>query len=131
MKLLAFIILASISLPACEKNKDSDTIVLDGAYSGTFSRTGMATSNVLLHFSNSSFDGTSDTGKYPAICHGSFETDEHNISFADACTWTADFDWTLILNGNYSIDLTSDDLIRIRRSNGSVTDEYLLRKVTR
>ncbi|MEJ2004157.1 MAG: hypothetical protein P8X57_04150, partial [Cyclobacteriaceae bacterium] len=42
---------------------------------------------------------------YPAICNGTFERDDKRISFENNCAFTADFDWSFILNGTYEIDL--------------------------
>jgi hypothetical protein len=133
MKSLAFIFIASLVFIACKKNDSDDTAgrQLDASYFGTFTRTGMETAFVNLTFANNTFNGTSDHTKYPAICHGSFDLDEHNIYFVDSCSWTADFDWTLILNGVYNISFPSDQEVRIWRTIGNVTDEYLLRKLAR
>jgi hypothetical protein len=131
MRLFVSIMAFSLLFAACQKDNDKDAADLGGLYSGTFNRTGMDTSTVSLDFSGHRFDGTSDQEKYPAICHGSFEADENMIVFTDSCTWTADFDWSLILNGTYNLSFQNDNTIRIWRTNGIVTDEYLLRKVVR
>lgn len=123
----------TLMLVACDKNDSPDpgTGELSGTFMGTFSRTGMDTSGVTLEFNENSFQGQTIQPRYPAICRGSFVLHESTITFTDSCVWTADFDWTLILNGNYNISFTADETIRIWRTNGTVTDEYLLRKLTR
>jgi hypothetical protein len=132
MKALALIIIASLLLAACEKNKDQENAVqLNGSYFGTFSRTGMDTANVMFQFQENTFQGSSNKIKYPALCHGSFDLDQRSIYVVDSCSWTADFDWTLILNGSYNISFANDLEVRIWRTNGNVTDEYLLRKIVR
>lgn len=131
MRVFVSIVALSLLFIACQKDNDNDSIDIGGLYSGTFNRTGMDSSTVKLDFSGNRFEGTSDQPKYPAICHGSFEANSNTIVFTDSCTWTADFDWSLILNGTYNLSLQGDSTIRIWRTNGTVTDEYMLRRVVR
>lgn len=132
-KIYAVLLFATL-LVACAKEKSHEEgeapIGFDGRYVGVFSRTGIDTVSVTLNFQGDNFDGQSDREKYPAICHGSFTKDISSIVFSDSCAWTADFDWTLILNGSYSLAST-DSTLRIWRTSGAVTDEYLLSRLTR
>jgi hypothetical protein len=122
-------------LGACEKdsnNNDNGINELMGRYSGTFTRTGMDTANVDFFFKdNNTFEGSSDTDKYPAICSGSFEINSSSIFVNDTCTWTANFDWTLIFDGTYSISFGENNAVRIWRNNGAVMDEYRLVRYSR
>jgi hypothetical protein len=122
-------IITSAALISCDKS-DESPISLNGRYMGSFSRTGMDTSEVTLLFVNNTYSGQSNRTNYPAICRGSFDVDDNTIQFADSCSWTANFDWSLILSGQYSISY-NDGAVRIWKTNGTVTDEYLLRPVTR
>ena len=97
---------------------------------GLFTRTGMDTSRVSIFFDQNRFEGQSTQVNYPAICRGTFELDENTVTFVDSCAWTANFDWSLILSGTYNINF-SDGTVRIWKTNGAVTDEYLLRQPTR
>jgi hypothetical protein len=116
---------------ACSKNDDDKNMTVpEGMYIGTFHRTGMDTAIVTLTFEGNRFSGQSDHSKYPAICHGSYEVYDKNIQFTDSCTWTANFNWTLILNGTYSFTHSSNEL-RFSRTNGNITDDYVLRKTPR
>lgn len=128
MRLLVPILALTLIIAACQKDNDAVIANFDGMYSGTFHRTGMDTTEVTLSFSQTIFEGESSREKYPAICRGSFEIEDNIISFADSCTWTADFDWSLILNGTYNFSFRSDNTLRLWRTNGTVTDEYILRK---
>jgi hypothetical protein len=130
--LLAITFLSTLWL-SCQKNNDDDSSdKLAGSYSGTFNRTGFGdSSKVRISLGDNQFTGQSDTEKYPAICRGSYEFNDQTISFVDSCAWTADFDWTLILNGTYNISFVDDNSIRIWRTNGAVTDEYLLSRMFR
>ncbi|HEX2628716.1 MAG TPA: hypothetical protein VHM26_06890, partial [Chitinophagaceae bacterium] len=97
---------------------------------GTFTRTGMDTASVNILFDGTNFSGSSDRVNYPAICHGSFDLNDNLIRFNDSCAWTANFDWSLILSGQYNISY-NDRGVRIWKTNGTVTDEYLLNRVVR
>ncbi len=129
MRYFLFAIIMALGLVACEKSA-SDDQVLSGRYLGIFSRTGMDTSQVSLFFDLNHFEGFSSNNYYPAICAGNFELSAGQISFADTCAWTANFDWSLILSGDYNIQFT-DGIVRIWKTSGGITDEYLLRQPTR
>jgi hypothetical protein len=131
MRILVPILVLSVALLACQKDNDDNSFDFEGLYSGTFNRTGMDTSTVTIDFYQHTYTGDSDREKYPAICRGSFEPGATTIVFRDSCTWTADFDWSLILNGTYNLSQQGDNTVRIWRTNGTITDEYLLRKVVR
>ena len=122
-------------LAACEKSNNNDNPAaneLYGRYRGTFNRTGMDTANVSLYFKEAaSFEGTGGALNYPSICSGSFQVSGNSLVVNDTCAWTANFDWTLIFDGNYNINFTGENSVRIWRTNGAVTDEYLLNRITR
>ena len=130
-RMITFLIALSV-LFACKKSDDSDkgAIPPPGMYIGTFHRTGMDTSVVTLTLDGNRYNGQSDFKLYPAICHGSYEYYDNTIHFTDSCSWTANFDWTLILNGPYSFTNNNNEL-RFSRTNGNITDEYILRKAPR
>ena len=136
MKILLLASAVILFFSSCEKSRDnsddSDSVnhTLLGRYVGTFNRSGMDTAPVSIFFKDRGrYEGSSSRQKYPAICRGSFLAHETSITFSDSCTWTADFDWTLILNGTYNITYKDDDHIRIYRTNGTITDEYIVAKV--
>jgi hypothetical protein len=137
MKTLLFSLAFISLLTACNKNQDdlSDPISaqneISGTYSGTFQRTGMGSSGVVLMMGGGRYEGTSTISKYPAICHGSYTAAASSITFKDSCNWTADFDWTLILDGTYNLERFPDGGLRIWRTTGSVTDEYVFDRPTR
>lgn len=121
---------------ACEKEKNNDTTPVNdfyGRYAGTFYRTGgpdTAEVNILFRNDNT-FEGSSSSTRYPAICSGNFQYDGSVLTVNDTCAWTADFDWTLIFDGIYNISFTGENSVRIWRTNGTITDEYLLNRFTR
>lgn len=48
---------------------------------------------------------------------GSFEINGNRITFADVNYWTAEFDWNLVLNGEYSLLQTKSTIIIQARKN--------------
>ena len=133
MRLVFMLLTIGIIGFACQKNK-SETIDGDifGRYTGTFHRTGMDTVQVNFIFkTDNTFEGSSARFQYPAICGGSFQRSDMDLVVNDSCTWTANFDWTLIFDGNYNIAFINENAIRIWRTNGTVTDEYILNRFSR
>jgi hypothetical protein len=117
-------------LISCENNdisKNSDLTF--GTYKGVFVRSSpyakYATSNITLTFTAGAFTGESDTPKYPAICNGTYKIIGQEIEFFNACPWTAEFDWSLILNGKFKLDVDGEQLQMRRHLNGNA-DYYKL-----
>ena len=127
MKILSFTLLVLFLLQSCDKeNETSPGEMLNGAFAGNFHRTGMDTVGISITFTDKNFTGYSSRPKYPGICRGSWDVTGSTVSFVDSCTWTADFDWTLILSGNYNISVENNNRIKIWRMSGAVKDEYEL-----
>jgi hypothetical protein len=132
-KYLMLIVLLTIGY-SCKKEADSSiNFELVGRYRGTFNRsTSPDTTQVTLYFrSDMRFEGTGGPNNFPAICGGTFQRNNNSLVVNDTCTWTANFDWTLIFDGSYNIQFTDENSVRLWRTNGSVTDEYLLNRFTR
>ena len=102
---------------------------LDGTYTGTFQREpGGQIAQVSLLFSGKEYSGTSQIRKYPALCTGTYEvTSDNKIKFTNDCIWTAEFDWTLILSGEYNLRVKGDTVEMVRQR-GTERDIYRLRK---
>jgi hypothetical protein len=132
MKKLWLMPLSIVLLMSCEKDDDSgkQQNLLTGIYKGTFSRSGMDTVDVSLTVFENRFEGQGGSTYYPAICRGSFSGNDHTITFQDSCAWPANFDWSLILNGRYEFS-GDDKQVRIWKTNGGITDEYILTRMTR
>lgn len=97
---------------------------LNGTYKGTFQRGSGDIANVTLVFNNGSWTGESNIPRYPALCNGIFQINNGGkLLFENRCPWTADFDWTLILNGDFEA-LASGSTLILRRN----TDVYRLTK---
>ncbi|GEO12179.1 hypothetical protein SAE01_46750 [Segetibacter aerophilus] len=118
-------------MTGCEKNVE-EKVFFSGKYSGTFERTTGAgskvSSNVSITFNDANYSGTSDRMKFPAICNGTYSTKNNEIHFTNSCMWTADFDWSLILNNDYTYKSSGDSLEIKREYAGQMTDLYKLKK---
>jgi hypothetical protein len=127
MKQLLYLLLITIFFVSCEKSENDSA--LSGNYTGTFQRSspgGNSPKNqVSLNLNAGSFSGTSSDARFPAICHGSWEIRSNKIQFNNACVWTADFDWTLILDGEFQYQLNGNHL-KLWKVMGEITDTYEL-----
>lgn len=99
---------------------------------GTFMRGGPLIdplpSNVTLRFRDGVFEGTSDTQHYPAICNGTYSVKGTKINFRNKCVFTANFDWSFILAGDFEYEQRGDSLIIRRGYEGGNYDQYMLKK---
>lgn len=124
MKTKIFLLLTlAITIIGCDNDDDITETNVDGNYIGVFERAGN-TSDVELNLNNGTWTGESETEKFPALCNGNYSISENIITFENACAWTADFDWTLILNDEWSYNLNGNTLV-LTKANG---DKYTLTK---
>ncbi len=127
---LLLLLSAFVLLTGCSDDDDNNTQVESttpgGNYTGTFERNGTV-STVSFTFDNGNFTGESDTDRLPAICNGqgNYAINGNMIMFEHPCIWTADFDWTLILDGEWSYTATDTTLV-FTKANGDV---YTLTRV--
>jgi hypothetical protein len=126
------ILLLGLGMAGCEKSTTEANRQLTGEYAGTFERIQGAgqkeSATVTLTFTGDTFTGVSSKPKFPAICNGSYTAVNNEMQFTNACVWTADFDWSLILNNTYSIRKSADSLEIKREYPGQMTDVYRLKK---
>jgi hypothetical protein len=124
----SFFVIALIGI-ACERDHVYPDIIPDGLYSGTFQRQlafgGGDISNISITFSSNTWTGQSDRSKYPALCQGTYRLDKGKIVFTNGCVWTAEFDWTLILGGEYVLTIDGNQLKFIRDYRGPSNDSYV------
>jgi hypothetical protein len=115
---------------ACDDNDSGRPVSIDGTYTGHFQRstpTGdWMVANVSLELSDNTYSGGSDIYRYPAICHGTYNQEGAQITFADECVWTADFDWTLILSGTFEITVEEGKVRLTKKYNDEMFDQYTL-----
>lgn len=112
---------------SCANNDPEELIITPGIYKGQFIRSSpyskYSPSNVSIEFTSEKFSGVSDREKIPAICSGTYSIKGKEINFKNECFFTADFDWTLILNGDYQIQCHNHHLV-ISRTQNEITDTY-------
>lgn len=114
---LIFVILS------CNNDDEIPQTEINGEYVGIFERGGN-NSNVELTFKNGNWSGESEIIKFPALCNGTYSNSGNIITFENACPWTAEFDWTLILSGEWNYSLIGNSLT-LTKTNG---DKYTLTK---
>lgn len=114
---LIFVILS------CNNDDENSQTEINGEYVGIFER-GENNSNVELTFNNGNWSGESEVTKFPALCNGTYSNSGEEITFENACPWTAEFDWTLILGGEWNYSLNGNTLILTNTSG----DKYTLTK---
>jgi hypothetical protein len=128
-KIIQLLIVITVIGFACESNHDNQDKIPDGVYTGTFQRQlafgGGDTSHITLTFSSNTWTGQSDRSKYPALCHGTYRLENQKIIFTNDCAWTAEFDWTLILGGEYDLSFKDNQLSFIRDYRGPSSDTYI------
>lgn len=116
---------------SCKKT-NHEFVIPEGTYVGTFQRltaSGGQVSNVSVTFSGNNWTGQSQFAKYPALCHGKYKTKGGDkITFENACPWTAEFDWTLILSQDYKLEVAGNSVEISRDYNGAFKDIYKLTK---
>ncbi|WP_373059806.1 hypothetical protein [Zunongwangia sp. H14] len=110
-------------LLSCDPGRydESNNSILSGKYSGIFKR-GEETGNVELDFYNHKFKGQSEKIKFPALCEGAYVIEKDSVYFENSCFWTAEFDWTLILNGAWKYETTEEELVLTNK----LGDQYIL-----
>lgn len=105
---------------ACSNNDGNIEQVIEGEYTGTFERNGK-TSTIKLNFNNGKFIGESETVKFPAICSGNYNILKNTIKFNNECPWTAEFDWSLILSGEWKYSFKGHTLVLTKSDYGKYT----------
>jgi hypothetical protein len=133
LKQLVVLLLATLGLFGCSEDDQSTSKLAEGTYTGIFYRSSpnarWTTSDVQLTLENNRFSGSSSTFRYPAICEGTYQrTGSDSIQFTNECSFTADFDWTFILDGAFQIHREGQKMIISREYEGSVTDTYELER---
>lgn len=115
--LTLFLTIGIVVFISCSSN-DNNTLVQVpyGNYTGTFTveyTNGNTFSKpVTVRFIEENvYSSTGNTDYYPAGGNGTFEINGSTILFNDIGVWTANFDWNLILNGEYDFSLNGNELI--------------------
>lgn len=129
LKISLLLILVSNTNSCSEK--DLDGSIPAGDYTGTFTVSyadGSSHSGpVTVSFSgDNTYNSNGNEDRYPAGGKGSYSIKGDQFSFEDENLWTANFDWGLILNGEYTYSFTNDELTLTKTKDGSTTYTYVL-----
>ncbi|MFK7953269.1 MAG: hypothetical protein AB8B73_10525 [Ekhidna sp.] len=109
-------------LSSCEKEETFVIPTLEGEYEGMFTveyKNGNIFSNpVTITFNSNNYTSSKGESFFPAGGEGSFEIGNDRITFSDTNYYTANFDWNLILNGEYDIELSENIIVFTADKNG-------------
>ncbi|HEY0652755.1 MAG TPA: hypothetical protein VGD65_06490 [Chryseosolibacter sp.] len=105
----------------------------NGTHTGSFYRTRdnvrVIEADVSLSFEDGKFSGVNKEGNNePAICRGTYTLSGREIYFGNECMFTANFDWTLILAGKFTVTETDDTIILAKEIDARNGDYYVLNK---
>lgn len=146
MKVQICILLFALILSfGCKKSKNVD-ILMDGNYTGVFVITNSVrsvpeTRPIAIKLKEGKFNiaPNANSNLKPSGGKGTYTFKNGIAQFTDEGVWTADFDWGMILNGEYDIRSSGTELT-LRRRNKAQTDihpatsygtleyEYILKK---
>ena len=131
MRTTSFVI-TLITLSTLISSCSKDELRIGGeTYSGSFIVTytsSTQTGSTSIVFKNGNYTCVSDTNRIPAGGSGTYSIDNGKIIFHDTNIWTADFDWNLILNGEYDYTLDGNNLTISADKNNVGHYEYILEK---
>ncbi|MBC3538458.1 hypothetical protein ACFSC6_16265 [Rufibacter sediminis] len=123
--LLLFLLFLSFS---CFDKEEEPAVLPSGTYTGTFQRSSPTadypSAEVTLVLEGNSFSGSSNLAKYPAIGGGTYRVDGLEVVFQNTSLWTAEFDWTLILDGAFALSTNPSGEVTLTRKRGDTTDVY-------
>jgi len=127
---------------SCGKTSEEMEVVVsmpvkEDTYSGTFTvkyfvampeSWGSGSGKTTLVLQDGKFTCTGNPGFIPAGGSGTYSINDDKIVFVDENFWTADFDWNLILNGEYDFKFDGKRLKISANKNNVGYYEYVLEK---
>lgn len=102
-----------------------------GTYEGIFTAShssGELSGEVTLKLQEGWYTCIGNPNRIPAGGRGTYTVEEGKMIFNDENVWTADFDWNLILNGEYDYTFDGQKLIIWKDINDESTYRYELEK---
>ncbi|MCL2291147.1 MAG: hypothetical protein FWC34_10700 [Bacteroidetes bacterium] len=106
LKTVVLILVSFLFLFSCGKDKLE---IKDGTYKGVFTVTYGSEKSIgetKVTLNNGKYKCSGNFNRVPAGGSGKYSIENGKIKFQDENFWTTDFDWNLILNGEY--DYTFD-----------------------
>ncbi len=129
VKASALFLLLTLVQATCVED-EAGVAFSDATYTGTFIRSSpnakFAPAAVTLTITGNSFEGSSHTPRYPAICRGTVQANSTTATFTNECFWTADFDGSLILSGKYALSRQGEEIILTKAWATASYDQYRL-----
>lgn len=125
LPLVLFALLTSLSAcasaPPAEDAEAVPVIELEGEYRGRYwvtydegrSQQQRSDGPVRMRFSKGSYEVQGERRLLPPSGGGDFHIDGRVLVLKDTAMHTADFDWTLILDGRFDIDMGDDGVVRL------------------
>ena len=107
-----------------------DMPLADGTYTGKFKvvyDTATFTGVTTLRLHGDTYHCEGNDNRIPAGGSGTFAIRDNTIIFHDENMWTADFDWNLILKGEYHYILYGKNLKLTMRKDGAMYEYDLLK----
>jgi len=116
---LLILIMLFVFTAGCKK-RSKDAMISNGNYSGIFKVIvpGLPTPTtypIFISFDNGKFNIIPDLTRKPNGGSGTYSISGNIASFVDKNFWTADFDWNLILSGEYTVEVNGDNLTLTKR----------------
>ena len=114
---IMLIAILSLTFSSCNNDDDNNhNQSLNGNYNGTFTveyLNGDTFSNpVTVNFNDgNNYQSSGNNDYFPAGGSGTYEKSNSTIEFYDINYWTANFDWNLILGGEYDYSINGNKLI--------------------
>ncbi|MEX2232470.1 MAG: hypothetical protein WD824_09935 [Cyclobacteriaceae bacterium] len=131
MKIFKATFTALIILVLMAAGKNCSKGIEEGFYTGTFKvvyGNGTFTGKTTLELREFKYSCEGNDNRIPGGGSGTYELDKNRITFHDENMWTADFDWNLILTGEYDYTVKGKNLTLSARKNNAVYEYDLLKK---
>jgi hypothetical protein len=131
MKTFELALIIIVFMACHQKNSQRIEGIEEGIYTGEFKvvyPTGTHTGKTTLELRNSKYTCEGNANRIPAGGSGTYSINNNKITFHDENIWTADFDWNLILNGEYDYSFDGKKLKLSTDRNHAGHYEYNLTK---
>lgn len=129
MRAILNILFFLLIISSCSEDGQLEQKFQEDTFTGTFQGDlvfgDTEIANITLTFDGNRWSGTGDYPKYPALCSGTYSINGNKITFQNECAWTTEFDWTLILTGEYKLTKTGSTLEFSRDYRSATSDTYI------
>ena len=140
-KMIALALICGVMFTGCGKesigSEEISKPIEESIYSGTFTvkyfvdmpeSWGRENGTTTLELKDGKFISTGNSNRIPAGGSGNYSIINDKIIFQDVNAWTADFDWNLILHGEYNFSFDGRRLKISANKNDVGYYEYDLKK---